>query len=163
MAYMLEGQFKSYYADKPVPERVLSPERQTGQEEPGIDMTAVTTDGASIKQGKPSRIFIIGTSEVLKDSLVDKDARSPNAQLVLNVIDYLNGNTERAQMRSKRQGFNPLKELEPSTRTMLKALNIVGLPILVALAGMVVWMRRASRKRLIQMMFMGNKASDRQE
>jgi ABC-type uncharacterized transport system involved in gliding motility auxiliary subunit len=72
---------------------------------------------------------------------------------VLNVIDALNGHESLAAMRSKAQSFNPLKETEPAARTVIKAINIVGLPILVVLLGLIVWMRRHARSKRIQLMF----------
>ncbi|KPK30236.1 MAG: hypothetical protein AMK70_14550, partial [Nitrospira bacterium SG8_35_1] len=77
----------------------------------------------------------------------------PNAQFVMNVIDYLNGRGDIAVMRSKTQRFNPLREVAPGVRTGIKAANIVGLPVLVVIAGMTVWARRRTRKRMIQRIF----------
>ena len=56
-------------------------------------------------------------------------------------------------MRAKQQRFNPLDDATASTRTFVKALNIVGLPALVVVFGIVVWFRRHQRKKNIQMMF----------
>jgi cytochrome c-type biogenesis protein CcmH/NrfF len=56
-------------------------------------------------------------------------------------------------MRSKEQRFNPLADLSPMAKTGIKSLNIAGLPILVVLAGLVVWLRRKSRRRQIQLLF----------
>jgi cytochrome c-type biogenesis protein CcmH/NrfF len=71
----------------------------------------------------------------------------------MNVIDYLTNREEIAVMRSKTQRFNPLKEVAPAVRTTIKTANIAGLPVLVIIAGVVVWWRRASRKRMIQKIF----------
>jgi ABC-2 type transport system permease protein len=56
-------------------------------------------------------------------------------------------------MRSKEQRFNPLEDTQGGTKTFLKSFNIAGLPVLVVLFGLLVWFRRHTRKKQIQMMF----------
>jgi ABC-type uncharacterized transport system involved in gliding motility auxiliary subunit len=162
LAYILEGSFPSYFADKPIPEKKIEEKegentqdkkKKTNEKETGIDMSKITGEGITIKRGKPARIFLIGTSEILKDNIIDEEGKTPNAQFVMNIIDYLNDRAEIAIMRSKTQRFNPLRELTPATRTAIKTANIAGLPVLVVIAGFVVWGRRASRKRMIQKIF----------
>jgi ABC-2 type transport system permease protein len=76
-----------------------------------------------------------------------------NANFIMNVIDNLNARDDYAQMRSKTQQFNPLKETGPGWKAFVKMFNIIGLPLLVAVFGIIVWMRRSARKRMIQTMF----------
>jgi cytochrome c-type biogenesis protein CcmH/NrfF len=56
-------------------------------------------------------------------------------------------------MRSKEQRFNPLVNISPMAKTGIKSLNIAGLPVMVVLAGLAVWLRRKSRRRQIQLLF----------
>jgi hypothetical protein len=72
---------------------------------------------------------------------------------IMNMIDYLNDRVDVALMRSKEQRFNPLEDPTPATRTVTKAFNIAGLPILVVLFGLAVWLRRIARKKRIQTLF----------
>jgi ABC-type uncharacterized transport system involved in gliding motility auxiliary subunit len=162
MAYMLEGSFSSYFADKPVPEREKEDKGKDAKagdgsekaiSEAGIDMSEIESESATINKGKGAKIFLIGTSEILKDNIIDKEGKTPNSQFIMNVIDYLNNREEIAVMRSKTQRFNPLKEVSPAMRTTIKTANIAGLPVLVIVAGVIVWGRRASRKRMIQKIF----------
>ena len=90
---------------------------------------------------------------MIQDTVLEAEGRSPNAIFVMNVIDHLNDRDDVAQMRSKQQRLNPLEETGPAWRTMVKAFNIVGLPLLVVLAGLAVWLRRLARKRRIEQMF----------
>ncbi len=160
LAYTIEGPFPSYFADRPIPEKQTekkdedtTDETITPVESTGMDMSAIAAEGTTIKKGKPSRIFIIGTSEILKDNVMDKDGVSPNSQFIMNVIDYLNNREEIAIMRSKTQSFNPLRDTEPGAKTAIKTANIAGLPVLVIIAGLIFWQRRASRKKYIQKIF----------
>ena len=102
---------------------------------------------------QPAKIFLIGTSEILKDNILDEQGQSPNAAFLLNTMDYLNDQEEIAIMRSKNQRFNPLKDTKALTRSFLKILNIAGIPLLFILFGFYIWFRRKSRRRMIQAMF----------
>ncbi len=162
LAYILEGPFPSYFADKPIPEKA-EPSAESGEEskkegkkgpdEAEIDLSEILTPETTVKKGRPGGIFLVGTSEILGDNVIDKEGRGPNAQFVMNVIDSFNHRTDYALMRTKAQRFNPLRELEPATKGMIKSFNIAGLPVLVILVGLTVWLRRVSRKRMIQNMF----------
>jgi len=46
-----------------------------------------------------------------------------------------------------------MEELGPGTKTFIKSFNIAGLPALVILAGLIVWLRRLRRRRWIQNRF----------
>ena len=74
---------------------------------------------------------------------------------VLNMIDALNGREALAAMRSKVQQFNPIGKTDPAIKTIIKAFNIAGLPILVILMGIGIWMARHARRKRIQSMFQG--------
>ena len=167
LAYLLKGSFPSYFAGQPVPEKPAA------EEEPGDDATetdlaadspqaeADTVDLNAIEsaperrdQGEPSHILLVGSSDLIQDTILEAGGRSPNSMFVMNVIDYLNDRAGVAEMRSKEQRFNPLEETEMATRTMTKAFNVIGIPVLVVVFGLLVWLRRAARKKRIQALFM---------
>jgi len=155
LAVAVQGRFPSYFAGKPVPEK---PAGETAGPESAADESGqgegarpeVQSTGETVETGKPGHVLLVGTSEILKDNIIDPEGRGPNAQFVLNLIDLFNGREARAVMRSKAQRFNPLGDIKPETRTVIKAFNIAGLPILVVAAGLLVWFRRMARKRGIQ-------------
>jgi ABC-2 type transport system permease protein len=159
LAYMLEGSFSSYFKGKPMPEKPAEKENEKGDHKQPesntskADLSRITEKGAFRDQSPPAKIFITASSAFLTDQLLDAEGQSGNAMFVLNIIDALNGHESLAAMRSKTQSFNPLEETEPATRTIIKSVNIVGLPILVVLLGLIVWMRRHARSRRIQLMF----------
>ena len=95
----------------------------------------------------------MASSEMLKDNVLDREGKTPNALFILNVLDALNQREDIAEMRSKEQRFNPLGDTSPFEKTFIKTFNIVGLPILVILFGLFIWIRRHSRKKQIQMIF----------
>jgi ABC-type uncharacterized transport system involved in gliding motility auxiliary subunit len=170
LAYILAGEFPSYFAGKPIPLKEINEKtpddkeneaaKQTSSNETSdtgtqseIDISKIVTDGQFIAKGKPGKIFLMASADMLKDNVLDAGGRGPNATYMLNVIDYLNGREDIAVMRGKEQRFNPLDDTKAGTKTFVKTLNIIGLPAFVVLFGIAVWLRRHARKKNIQMMF----------
>jgi hypothetical protein len=160
LAYILEGDFTSYFQGKDIPEKPQDQAKPEGEEQAGegekapkVDLSQIEGEGEFLSKGKGGRIFLIASSEVLKDNMMDASGRSPNATFILNLLDYLNDREDVAVMRSKVQRFNPLLDTGSGAKTFVKSFNIVGLPVLVVFFGLGVWFRRHSRKRRIQMMF----------
>ena len=156
LAVLLEGSFTSYFNALELPE---PPQKESAGNETAesqdilIDRSDINHEKAFIPETNRGSIFVAGSSEFLSDSLIDEGGASPNATFVQNVIDHLNGREDYAVMRSKGQGYNPLPEVDNRTRAFLKGLNIAVLPILVILAGLVVWSYRNARKRKIQRIY----------
>jgi ABC-type uncharacterized transport system involved in gliding motility auxiliary subunit len=156
LAVLVEGEFPSYFEGKPMPVR---PDHQAPEEGRAADAEAtpavqgVADTGAFIARGRPAKIFVMASAEMLSDKILDPEGRSPNSIFVLNAIDYLNDRQDVAVLRSKEQRFNPLDPVTPETRGLVKAVNIAGLPILVVCFGLLAWLRRSRRKRRIQDMF----------
>jgi len=171
LAYLLEGEFTSYFKGKPKPEKpadkkekeaskaktdATKPEdeaKENKDKKPDADLSEIESQGRFLEKSPPGKIFIMASSEMLKNNVIDAAGQSPNAMFILNVIDALNNRADIAAMRSKVQRFNPLNETSPGLKTFTKAFNIAGLPILVILFGLFIWFRRHSRKKQLQMLF----------
>jgi ABC-2 type transport system permease protein len=171
LAYILEGEFPSYFVDRPIP--IKEPDKNEagdkGDAAPApqsssnsgsgtgpqseTDISKIVTNGQFIAKGKPGKVFLMASADMLKDNLIDANGRGPNATYILNVIDYLNDREDIAIMRGKEQRFNPLNETKAGTKTFVKTLNIIGLPALVVFFGIGVWFRRHTRKKNIRLMF----------
>jgi ABC-type uncharacterized transport system involved in gliding motility auxiliary subunit len=160
LAYILEGAFPSYFADKPLPSRTVEQDPEQSdtsddatQASDAVDLSQIERKDSFIAKGQPGKIFLIASSEMIKDNVLGEDGRSPNEMFVMNVIDYLNAREEIAIMRSKEQRFNPLDDTSAGTKLAFKSVNIVGLPVIIVLLGLGIWFRRHGRKKRIQIMF----------
>ena len=161
LAYVLEGQFPSYFAGKPLPVKEIKeendaekkPEADASESKTDIDLSKIERRGTFLAQGRPGKVFVMASADMLRDNVLDAGGRGPNATFILNTIDYLNGREDIAVMRAKVQRFNPVEETQAATKTFVKAVNIAGLPVLVVIFGLGVWFRRHARKKQIQMMF----------
>lgn len=171
LAYMLEGKFTSYFKDRKIPEKQREEKeisgneeksQRTGEPEGMTELAEVSAANRKIDQGKTSRIFVMATSKMLNDQLLDEEGRTTNATFVLNVIDHLNGQDRIAALRSKHQSLNPLDETTAATRDLVKTFNIAVLPCLVILAGFGVWIRRSLRKKRIKSEFYTHQGGEQQ-
>lgn len=164
LAYLIEGEFPSYFEGKPIPQKTAEPDAtdkgddtskpdNQKQDKAAVDLSKIESKGTFLPKGRPGKIFLMASSEMIKDTVMDAGGESPNAMFVMNIIDVLNDREDIAVMRSKEQQFNPLYDSAALTKTFIKTFNIAGLPVLVALFGVIVWMRRRSRRKMIQMMF----------
>jgi len=182
LAYMLNGEFTSYFVGKEIPQKESSGDNEKGKSEKPGSLNALESQGAIIEgntddmrqkitsenreeiakikvanseiaKGKPGKIFVMACSSMLQDNMLDPEGRTTNATFILNVIDHLNDQDEIAAMRSKNQTMNPLAETSPFARAFIKVFNIAGLPVLVILFGFGVWARRKARKRTIKILF----------
>ena len=153
LAYLLEGEFTSFFAGKEIPSR----EELAGQAAGESEQRAISADNLEVQQEfheqGVGRLFVIGSSVILGDNFIDQDGASGNAVFILNLIDYMNDREEFVRMRSKGLTYRPLDETEPAARTFIKTFNIAGLPIIVIVAGILVWFGRISQRNSIRRMF----------
>jgi ABC-2 type transport system permease protein len=167
LAYLLEGEFVSYFAGKAVPEKTVKKDDAKEPNDPNtetdsddqkkvkaeVDLSQIDEKTVVLEKGKPSRILLVGSGEMIKDSLVDSEGQSMNSVFLMNAIDYMNDRGDVAVMRGKEQRFNPLYDTGATVKTFIKMVNIAGLPVLVVLFGLFVWLFRLRRKKQIQTMF----------
>jgi len=140
LAMLVQGNLKSYFTDKM----------------PNIDVKGKDAKGKDYIQQevvketvKPVKLFVAGTSEITGRNIIDDEGKSPNAVFMHNVVDYMQGNYDIPQMRSKGLSFNPIKETSDTAKSIIKGFNIAGLPILVLIAGAVyMWRRKLRRKHI---------------
>jgi len=160
LALILEGEFTSYFAGKPVPQIEMKDDKNEGADgnktennDTVLSAQKIKSEEKKIEKGKLGKIFIVGTSGLLKNNVIDPEGTAVNAIFLMNLIDYLNGNEDIAVMRSKAGNLNPLATLSVRSKTAIKYFNIIGLPVIVALFGLVIWFYRYRRKVAIQKMF----------
>ena len=177
LAILAQGTFSSYFADREIPEPPPPPPpAQGGTAAPGAPAGAGTAAAAGAPPGPSApviasedlhaeqsfiaagqgQLFVMGSSAMLGSGLVDPRSRSPNSMFALNLIDSMNGRDERALLRSKGRGVRVLRPLEPPVRTAIKTLAVGGLPTLVVLAGLAMWLLGGVHRRRIRARYAGN-------
>jgi ABC-type uncharacterized transport system involved in gliding motility auxiliary subunit len=151
LAYLLEGRFTSFFKGKAIPEREMG-EKEIKEEDKDSNtqkLEGFTASHTFLETSKPAKLFVLPCSQMLQDNMLDPEGRSTNATFILNVIDHLNGEDKIAQLRSKQQTLNPIVQTTPFSRALIKAFNIIALPIFVVLFGLGVLAKRTARKKKI--------------
>lgn len=156
LAVLIEGKIKSYFDGKPIPSRPKDKGKEGENDTSIIKTDKMEENHVFIPKTENGKIFVIGTSMLFTDNLLDKKGSSPNAVFVTNLIDHLNGRDDFAIMRAKGQIYNPLVQTTPTVRSFVKGFNIAGLPILVIITGLIVWVLWIRRRKKIESSFKEN-------
>ncbi len=155
LAVLIEGSLTSYFNGKAIPQRPVEKgkTKKKNKENVVIKTDTMNESNTFIPKTDHGKIFVIGTSAIVTDNLLDKNGSSPNAVFVANLMDHLNGRDDFAVMRSKGQLYNPLIQTTPRFRSFVKSFNIVVLPVLVIITGIFVWLFWISRRKKIERLF----------
>ena len=137
---LLEGSFNSAFDQAPV---------STSDEDGEKGQGDYTISSHLSKSSQPGKIIVAGTSAITTPQVFTSDASSGIALLLVNAIDYLNGNEELCKMRSKGVTINVLNTESKAKVTFFQMLNEYGLAIFVLIAGLIVWRLRIKRKAKI--------------
>lgn len=135
LAVLLEGTFESAFDEAPIPE---------GKED--LPESEIIASNHISKSKLPGKIFVTGTSYITTYQVLDTTGGSPIDMFVTNVVDYLNGNEDLCTMRTKGLSLNTLEIKSQAAAKTIQYFNEVGLAVLVALAGFIVWRLRYRRK-----------------
>ncbi len=140
LAVLVEGQFKSAFTQAPSIETANSA------------LSARNHLQTSVQDAK---IFIAGTSQITSAMVIDQEGTSPNAMFAQNVLDYLNGNEDLARMRTRGISLNVLTVEDPLFAQLTQIFNQYVLPLLVVVAGLIVWRARVSKRKKIYELYNG--------
>jgi gliding-associated putative ABC transporter substrate-binding component GldG len=128
LAAAIRGTFKSYFADKEIPQVE--------------GVSAPTTE--KLTESVENRLIVVGDGDFVRD---DYRMNQSSVTFFLNIVDWLAQDEDLIAIRSKTITDRPLKELSSGSRKAVKYLNVLGTPLLVIIAGLVHWRMRRSRKR----------------
>ena len=149
LAYLLSGTFTSYFKGKAIPEKELGEKDITAKNKEKNTVEGLAARHSFLETSKPAKLLVLPCSQMLQDNMLDSQGRSINSTFILNIIDHLNGEDKIAGLRSKQQTLNPIAQTTPFNRGIIKAFNIIILPIIVILFGLLVLAKRTSRKKKI--------------
>ncbi|RLC25946.1 MAG: ABC transporter permease [Deltaproteobacteria bacterium] len=149
LAYLLSGTFTSYFKGKAIPEKELGEKDITAKNKEKNTVEGLAARHSFLETSKPAKLLVLPCSQMLQDNMLDSQGRSINSTFILNIIDHLNGEDKIAELRSKQQTLNPIAQTTPVNRGIIKAFNIIILPIIVILFGLLVLAKRTSRKKKI--------------
>lgn len=97
--------------------------------------------------GDGGRALVVGGSSLVQDQFAGGSSQA----LALNLVDWLLLDEAMMAIRTRGLTVAPLDELTDATRTTLKVANILGLPALFVVFGLVRWRLRERRRRLVRL------------
>ncbi|HOE08006.1 MAG TPA: Gldg family protein [Treponemataceae bacterium] len=151
LVILLEGKFESAF-DK-APEQKIS-----GDDNSQKQASLLSADNHLSKSVQNGKVLIAGGSYITGQTLIDEYGSQPISLFVRNAVDYMNGNEDLCIMRTKGLGLNVLKISNQKQASFVKSFNTYGLPLLIALGGLIVWRLRVVRRKKIQKRYMGENA-----
>lgn len=86
---------------------------------------------------KRSMLYIITSSKFI----MQNDLNSENSQFFINIINYLNDDSDLLSIRNKNAGFIPLKEIPDNSKVIIKYMNIFLPTIIVIAFGLYFWQK----------------------
>ena len=126
IAAMVEGNLKSYFANN----------SEYSQKE------------NFLSQGNDVQILLISDNEFFNDYRAGSIPE--NTDFILNGIDYLSGDRELLEIRSRGVTARPLDQLSDGARRIWKWLNIFLPALLVVLLGLYRWKRNSNKRKLLE-------------
>ena len=144
LAVLLEGNFTSAFD-----EAVKITERDEEGNVIEIEDGELDTNSHLTKSVMPGKIFVTSSSSITTPQVIDEKGDTPIAMFLMNVVDYMNGNAELCEMRTKSLDVHTLTIKSMAAANFWKYLNQFGLAILFVLVGLIVWRKRELRRRLI--------------
>ncbi|MBO4532724.1 MAG: Gldg family protein [Treponema sp.] len=137
---LLEGEFESAFDEAPV--------STSAEDEAAGDGDYKLINHLS-KSRQSGKIIVAGSSQISTTQVFTEDANSGVALLLINAIDYLNGNEDLCRMRTKGVSLNVLNTESKAKVTFWQMFNEYGLALLVLIAGLITWRMRIKRKARI--------------
>ena len=150
LAVLVEGEFSSAYGSAPE----TGTSGDSGQlaekeEDAGMKATQVHLSGSI----RPGKIFAAGSSAITTQQVVDQAGSQPIAVFLRNVLDYMNGAEDFCTMRTKGMSLNTLNVKQGASVQAAKIFNQYGLPVLVAVFGLLAWRHRSRRRKIIRIRY----------
>lgn len=128
----ITGNFRSFFAGRPKP-----------QSDTVVSQSIAGAD-TRLDEGGTGRLVVWGDADFVSDQVLRDQS---NLIMFQNMTDWLSEDEGLISIRSKDVAARPLKVVEDSTRTFVKFLNILLMPMLVVLFGVARWQIRKQNRR----------------
>ncbi|MEW6516451.1 MAG: GldG family protein [candidate division FCPU426 bacterium] len=106
-------------------------------------------------EAKPSRLVVVGGADFLTNDFIDPRRQGDVIQLAQNLVDWVAQDSALIEIRGKETTPPALGQVGEAHRQAVKYFNWLGLPLLVVLAGLVMWRRQAARQLALAQRYAG--------
>jgi ABC-2 type transport system permease protein len=140
---MLSGRFESLFSKDEIPPTISTDEEGNTVEEP----VSSEEKDKFLSETEEGRLIVIGDADFALD--INLQRFQSNAVFFLNLVDALTTDESLINIRSKAVTDRPLKELSEGTKNTIRWANILGIPALFTLYGLVRFTKRRKTKSII--------------
>lgn len=98
--------------------------------------------------GPQYRVLVMGSSAIIQNQFMSNASKA----MALNLVDWLVMDQAMFQIRSRGLAEAPLKEISDFRRNVIKYGNIIGIPLLFIIFGIIRWRMRERKRRLLASM-----------
>ena len=108
------------------------------------------------EEAEPSRLVVVGSVDFITNDFVPEGGRGgpePGSLFAQNLVDWSAQDSALIEIRSKGASAPVLGPVPDLQRQTVKYFNIIGLPVIVILAGLFMWRRFRVRREAIAAMF----------
>jgi len=140
LAIAVTGKFKSFYADKPVPE-ITQPIEDTSE-------TNTITNIQTVKESPETQIIVVGNAKFMTSGFLSQFRA--NRLFIENAVDWMTLGDELINIRSRNVPDRPLKQISEEAKFAIRVINIVGIPILVIVYGLARFILKRRARKLFE-------------
>lgn len=141
VGYMVTGKFKSAFDGSKEGLNIPSASDAAGQ--------PLFPAAGQLKDGKADgRLVVVSSAKMVSDDYMQQYPL--NSLFVANMADMLALGDQLAGIRSAPVNTRPLKQLSEAQQQFLKWANVLGVPVLLVLFGLLLWWFRNQRRKAIQ-------------
>jgi ABC-2 type transport system permease protein len=158
VAVAVKGRFKSFFEGKPVPAGADQPAAPSPT--PGLDQGEADEPAKPVAPAAPAptgavspsntRIVVVTAPAMVADTSLLTRNYMNGFKAAHAMVDWLAEDQDLSAARAKTIA-RPINRLDPATRTIVKAANIVSGPLILIVFGLVYWRVRESRRRDIKL------------
>jgi ABC-type uncharacterized transport system involved in gliding motility auxiliary subunit len=130
----ITGEFTSFFAGKPKP----------SMDTLVVEDLAADLADSRLDSGSGGRLVVWADADFVSDAVLRDQS---NLILFQNMTDWLSEDEGLISIRSKEVTARPLEEVDDSTRTLVKYLNMFLMPLLVVIFGVARWQIRKQKRR----------------
>ncbi len=121
----------------------INPTRTYPQDSLGTQLLAVQVTPAAKADSDAGRLIVVGNTDFVTDRIVGHTPQ--NLDFVLNAVDWLAQDDALISIRAKNRTPPKLAFTSAATRDFAKYFNVIGVPLLIAIGGLVTLARRRRR------------------
>lgn len=151
-----KGVLTSFFKEKEIPEKPEEEQDEESEESEEKELLLESIQDAFIEEGEHGQVLVSGTSLIFDSQLISVPT---NRDLALNLVDYMAGNTSMADLRARSGVPNFIDEGASNVqKNIIKWFNILGLPLMVSILGLIMFIRWRRRQTYIRTLFDTNKS-----